>query len=174
MATAKAPIPDAGLRRRPPFQAVLAGALAGLLLTVGTGLATLYATSLNVGVRLGADGVVAAVMPPQPAVLPGLLVTVAVAVLVAFRGLWWDPRLARAMAGALVLIVLVVGSIQFEESYLREMGVRPWWETVVVTTSQSMLTFAVFGIIAASLCMDLAGSRFWRPAPKEPMPRHDD
>jgi hypothetical protein len=174
MATTAAPIPDAGLRRRPPLQAVLAGALAGLLLTLGTGLATPYATGLNLGLLLGADGTVVAAMPPGPAVLPGLSVAIAAAVLVAFRALWWDPPLGRAAAGAIVLIVLVVGSIQFQAHYLREMGLRPWWEAVVVTTSQSMLTYAVLGIIAASLCMDLTGSRLERPAPREPMPRHDD
>jgi hypothetical protein len=174
MTTAAAPVPNVGLRRRAPFQDVLSGALAGLLLTLGTGLATLFATSLNMGLLLGADGVVAAAIPPGPVMLPGLVVAIAAAVLVAIRALWWDPLLGRAAAGAVVLIVLVAGSIQLEENYLREMGLRPWWEAVVVTTSQSMLTFAVLGIITASLCMDLAGSTLRRPAPREPMPSHDD
>lgn len=174
MTTAAAPVPNVGLRRRPPFRSAFAGALAGLLLTLGTGLATLFATGLNMGLLLGADGTVAAAMSPEPAVLPGLLVAVAAAVLLAFRGLWWDPPLGRAAAGAIVLIVLVAGSLQFEDNYLREIGLRPWWEPVLVTASQSMLTFAVLGIIFASLCMDLAGSRLERPAPRKTMPTHGD
>lgn len=127
------------------------GAVAGLVVAVGLGVAMLVSTGLNLGLVLGIDGVARSVTSSLPAIVPGLLVTAVAALLYASRDIWWVPRVGRVTAALIVLLVILVGSLQFDDFYLRNIGVVPWWDIVAIASSQSILSYAFLGIVIASL-----------------------
>ncbi len=69
------------MHRHSSVSAVLGGLLAGVIISLGIGIATLVATGLNLGVILGIDGTALAATNPMRAFVPGLLVAIAAALL---------------------------------------------------------------------------------------------
>lgn len=69
------------MHRHSSVSAVLGGLLAGVIISLGIGIATLVAAGLNLGVILGIDGTALAATNPMRAFVPGLLVAIAAALL---------------------------------------------------------------------------------------------
>ena len=139
-------------------RAILGGAVASLVIAGGFGIAILIATGLNMGLVLGIDGRAQSVSSSAPAVVPALVVCAAAALLFASQEIWWAPVAGRITAGAITVAVIVVGSLQYDEQYYRNIGVVPWWEIVVIASSQSMLSYAFVGMVIATLVIK-AGAR---------------
>lgn len=143
---------ESGTARRSGVVARIAGGVvAGIIVAIGFGTATLVGAALNGGMVLGVDGLARPVVSSAPALAPGAFVAVTAALLYAARELWWAPLLGRMAAGVIVFVVIVAGNLQFDHEYFRSIGVLPWWEMVVRAASQSMLSYAFLGVVIASL-----------------------
>lgn len=141
---------------------ILWGMLAGAIIGIGFGVAHVIATALEQGAILGLDASLTGVQEPQPAIIPGIFVSIAAALLWYARSLWWSPLLGRAVSILIPAVMIVVGHARFSTGYWQMIGMEPWWIVLPTNTSQSMLLYAYVGVAALSVIAELVRKRTQR------------
>ena len=124
------------------------GILTGAVAFVSLAYAQLIGSGLHQGVVVGLDGEPVRLIGAAPLAVVGMVVAgLAVAGFSLLRTL---PRIALLAAASAVAVLIAVGTLRFTEDYLPELGMRDWFDDVLVNGSQSLATFLLLGLLLAA------------------------
>ena len=126
------------------------GALVGFVVFAGIGATQYVATSLGMGMVLDIEGNVGHVMIPEAAWGPGIAAGLIAFLLYLARSLWWDSLVGRVSAAVVVVVLLVIGNVMFDDFYYRTFGAQGWAKSSALNAAQSMGTYAFVGVVIAS------------------------